>query len=71
MCVDIGADGIVVLKRKKRLNEVVHTYADKKVVKIAADDGGDELYEHIGVGKGGIEWHTGVFVIEKCGGAEE
>jgi len=39
---------------------------DRKIVLIAIDgDSSDRLYEHIGTGKGGIEWHTGTFVIEK------
>jgi len=49
-----------------KTNEVVRTYKHKKVVRTFVDeDTGDELYEHIGIGEGGIEYHTGVFVVEK------
>ena len=68
MGVDIEEDGTVVLKRKKPLEEVVRVYEHKKVVRTFVDeDTGDELYEHIGIGKGGFEWHTGVFVVERGG----
>jgi len=67
MGVDI-VDGVVVLKRKKRLNEVVRANAYRKIVKTFVDDDtGDTLYEHIGTCKGGFEWHTGVFVVERGG----
>ena len=67
MGVDIDENGTVIFpKRKERLNEVVSISEHRKVVKIAVDeDTGDELYEHIGIGKGGVEWRTGVFVIER------
>ena len=42
-----------------KTNEVVRTFVD--------EDTGDELYEHIGIGKGGFEWHTGVFVVVRGG----
>lgn len=68
MGVDIEEDGTVILKRKKRLNEVVTTYEHKKIVKTFVDDDtGDTLYEHIGKGNGGSEWHTGIFVVERGG----
>lgn len=67
MGVDIDENGTVVLSRRKEpLNEVVKVMEHKKVVKVMVDeDTGDALYEHIGVGAGGVEWHTGVFVVEK------
>lgn len=53
-------------KSKDQLNEVVATFEHKKIVKTFVDeDTGDTLYEHIGIGKGGFEWHTGVFVVER------
>jgi len=66
MGVEIDEDGMVILKRRKQLNEVARTHEHKKVMKIAVDEEtGDELYEHIGIGKGGLEWHTGLFVVER------
>lgn len=35
----------------------------KVVVKAVDEDTGDVLYEHIGTGKGGVEWDLGVLVV--------
>lgn len=45
--------------------EVVRESEYVKVVKIVVDGAtGEELYEHMGKGKNGIEWHTGLLVVE-------
>ena len=44
--------------------DIVRETPTKKIVVLAADETAI-VYEHLGKGAGGVEWHTGLIVIEK------